>query len=506
MNLKRFVAKSSREALNQVRLEFGDDAVIISNKSVPGGVEVLAMPSADVDAISPPPSAPAAKPAGTPAGRAAAPRVPAAAKPAAAAAPAAASRSKAIPNNLPAQVEEDLAQLEMSTLSFQDYVRQRLMNKRAQNQEQQIATPAQPARPAAVSPRMAAPATAPMAAPAAAVAPQAGAVMPSLSMPGTPASEPMLAGELRAMRSLIQEQLSLMTLMDGARRQPAQGKAMRLLAGAGFSPMLTREIAQRVPQHVDESQVESWLLDLLARNLKCDEADPLGAFAEGGIFALVGPTGVGKTTTAAKIAAQFAMRHGAHEVGLITVDTYRMAAHEHLRGFGRLIGVPVYAAADATALADLLSLLSSKKLVIVDTVGVGQRDERVKDLLGMLAHPRMQRVTVLNASAQPETLDDVVRAYGTASHRGVILSKIDESVKLGPTLDVCLRHKLSIAGLTNGQRVPEDWHPAHRAMLAHKALKHQSQGAFSMLEGDIGLSMGLAVASGQGGQGGYLHA
>ncbi len=500
MNLKRFVAKSSREALNQVRLEFGDDAVIISNKSVPGGVEVLAMPSADVDAISPQAAAPAAKPAARSAGQRTAA---AASKPVSP--PVAAARAKG-PTPLSPQVEEDLAQLEMSTLSFQDYVRQRLMNKRAQSQEQQTVPQATApvARPAIVPQRMAAPSL--TAGSPGAPVPQAGATMPSLTMPGTPAAEPMLAGELRAMRSLIQEQLSLMTLMDGARRQPAQGKAMRLLAGAGFSPMLTREIAQRVPQHVDETQVESWLLDLLARNLKCDEADPLGAFAEGGIFALVGPTGVGKTTTAAKIAAQFAMRHGAHEVGLITVDTYRMAAHEHLRGFGRLIGVPVYAAADATALADLLSLLSSKKLVVVDTVGVGQRDERVKDLLGMLAHPRMQRVTVLNASAQPETLDDVVRAYGSASQRGVILSKIDESVKLGPTLDVCLRHKLTIAGLTNGQRVPEDWHPAHRAMLAHKALKHQSQGAFSMLEGDIGLSMGLAVASGQAAQGGYLHA
>jgi flagellar biosynthesis protein FlhF len=500
MNLKRFVAKSSREALNQVRLEFGDDAVIISNKSVPGGVEVLAMPSADVDAISPQAAAPAAKPAARSAGQRTAA---AASRPVSP--PVAAARAKAS-TPLSPQVEEDLAQLEMSTLSFEDYVRQRLMNKRAQNQEQQTVPQATApvARPAIVPQRMAAPSL--TAGSPGAPVPQAGATMPSLTMPGTPAAEPMLAGELRAMRSLIQEQLSLMTLMDGARRQPAQGKAMRLLAGAGFSPMLTREIAQRVPQHVDETQVESWLLDLLARNLKCDEADPLGAFAEGGIFALVGPTGVGKTTTAAKIAAQFAMRHGAHEVGLITVDTYRMAAHEHLRGFGRLIGVPVYAAADATALADLLSLLSSKKLVVVDTVGVGQRDERVKDLLGMLAHPRMQRVTVLNASAQPETLDDVVRAYGSASQRGVILSKIDESVKLGPTLDVCLRHKLTIAGLTNGQRVPEDWHPAHRAMLAHKALKHQSQGAFSMLEGDIGLSMGLAVASGQVAQGGYLHA
>ncbi|HET7773119.1 MAG TPA: flagellar biosynthesis protein FlhF, partial [Burkholderiaceae bacterium] len=394
MNLKRFVAKSSREALNQVRLEFGDDAVIISNKSVSGGVEVLAMPSADVDAISPAPAAPAAKAPARPA----APRTaaPSGARQAAAA-PVATPRAKPAAAALSPQVEEDLAQLEMSTLSFQDYVRQRLVNKRAQNQASQAAPAA--ARPAIVPQRVAAPAGVP-AAPAVSH-PAAGTTMPSLSMPGTPAAEPVLAGELRAMRSLIQEQLSLMTLMDGARRQPAQGKAMRLLAGAGFSPMLTREIAQRVPQHVDEAQVESWLLDLLTRNLKCDEADPLGAFAEGGIFALVGPTGVGKTTTAAKIAAQFAMRHGAHEVGLITVDTYRMAAHEHLRGFGRLIGVPVYAAADATALADLLSLLSSKKLVIVDTVGVGQRDERVKDLLGMLAHPRMQRVTVLNASAQP---------------------------------------------------------------------------------------------------------
>jgi flagellar biosynthesis protein FlhF len=225
-----------------------------------------------------------------------------------------------------------------------------------------------------------------------------------------------------------------------------------------------RKLAESCPSDFRSGEVAdetAWAAHVLSRNLHTDEGAP-AIEDRGGVFALIGSTGVGKTTTTAKLAAHFATKYGASQLGLITLDAYRIGAHEQLRAYGRILGVPVHTAHDRASLDDLLDLLSSKKLVLIDTAGMAQRDSRTQELLEMLAHPSIKKLLVINAAQQGETIEDVVGAWKGAACEGVVLSKIDEAVKLAPALDTLIRHKLKVLGVANGQRVPEDWHRRHR--------------------------------------------
>jgi flagellar biosynthesis protein FlhF len=164
----------------------------------------------------------------------------------------------------------------------------------------------------------------------------------------------------------------------------------------------------------------------------------------GGVYALIGATGVGKTTSTAKLAAAFATKHGAANLGLITLDAYRVAAHEQLRTYGRILGVPVHTAHDRASLEDLLDLLSAKKMVLIDTAGMAQRDTRTRELLEMLSHRSVNRLLVVNAAQQGETIEDVLVPTAPPAAAGVVLSKIDEAVKLGPALDAMIRHACKV--------------------------------------------------------------
>jgi flagellar biosynthesis protein FlhF len=196
---------------------------------------------------------------------------------------------------------------------------------------------------------------------------------------------------------------------------------------------------------------------------------------------------VGKTTSTAKLAAAFATKHGATNLGLITLDAYRLGAHEQLRAYGRILGVPVHTAHDRVALEDLLVLLAGKRLVLIDTAGLAQRDTRTRELLEMLSHTSIHRVLVINAAAQGETIEDVMVAYKATSACGIVLSKLDEAVKLGPALDAVIRHRLKIVAIANGQRVPEDWHRLTAQALIHRALRCSAAPAWRMDSRDVNL-------------------
>jgi flagellar biosynthesis protein FlhF len=213
------------------------------------------------------------------------------------------------------------------------------------------------------------------------------------------------------------------------------------------------------------------------------------------VFALVGPTGVGKTTTVAKLAARFAVKYGTNALGLITLDAYRVAAHEQLRAYGRILGTPVHLAQDGATLRELLASMRGKRLVLIDTCGVGPRDERLNEMLAMLAEAgrdaqRVQPVLLLNAGSHTETLDETARAWRAPQAAGCILTKLDEAARVGGALDCALRYKLTLLGLTNGQRVPEDLHLPNAKLLAHLALKPGGQ-AFALAESE---ATALAVA------------
>ena len=205
------------------------------------------------------------------------------------------------------------------------------------------------------------------------------------------------------------------------------------------------------------------------------------------VILMVGVNGTGKTTSTAKLAAAFATQYGAANLGLITLDAYRVGAHEQLRTYGRILGVPVHTAHDRASLEDLLELLSGKKMVLIDTAGMAQRDSRTRELLDMLSHRSIQRLLVVDASAQGETIDEVITNWRAAQCKGVVLSKIDEAVKLAPALDALIRHKLKVLGVANGQRVPEDWHRLSANALVQRAMRAPTNSAWKLEADDVQL-------------------
>jgi flagellar biosynthesis protein FlhF len=259
-------------------------------------------------------------------------------------------------------------------------------------------------------------------------------------------SEPVL-DELRSMKRLIEERFGALAFMEKLQRQPRQAELTQRLLDIGFSPALIRKLVDACRR----GEATRWPGPPACSSATCHRRGRAALEDQGGVYALVGATGVGKTTTTAKLAAAFATSTAPRNLGLITLDAYRVGAHEQLRTYGRILGVPVHTAHDRASLEDLLDLLSAKKMVLIDTAGMAQRDSRTRELLDMLSAPRsVKRLLVVNAASQGETIEDVMVAYRAASCRGVVLSKLDEAVKLGPALDALIRHKLQ--GDRRGQR------------------------------------------------------
>jgi flagellar biosynthesis protein FlhF len=519
MNVKRFTARTSREAMQKVRQAFGDDAVVLSNKPCPEGVEILAMPPEGIESIERLDTGrgtPAAPSRLAQAARAPAPP---------ARAPAAPARHMADPG-----VQADVGELAMSTLSFQDYVRERMLKKREEamkvrTERAREATPPPAPVPATGSaiearlaqrqriasqgvvsaliepvlePQAALPAPAPMpprasmeAAPSRRLPPvlhdelRAAPAVPALAEDKVARQERSeMMNELRSMKGLIEERFGALAFMEKLQRHPKQAQVTGKLLDCGFSPVLIRKLVEGIASDVQDEM--AWTAEVLERNLLADDA-AASIEDQGGIYALMGATGVGKTTSTAKIAATFAAKHGAGQLGLITLDAYRVGAHEQLRTYGRILGVPVHTAHDRAALEDLLDLLSAKKMVLIDTAGLAQRDTRTRELLDMLSHRSINRLVVVNAASQGETIEDVLVAYRAEQARGIVLTKLDEAVKLGPALDAVIRHRLPVAGVANGQRVPEDWHHLSQRALVHRALRSGGGPAYRMDSNEVSL-------------------
>jgi flagellar biosynthesis protein FlhF len=241
---------------------------------------------------------------------------------------------------------------------------------------------------------------------------------------------------------------------------------MREMINVGFSPALSRQLLEKMPADADKV----WVQKLLAHNIRVAKPNE-DVVTRGGVYALVGPTGVGKTTTTAKLAARAVVRYGADKVALITTDSYRIGAHEQLKIYGKILGVAVHAVRDTEDLKLTLSGLKHKHLVLIDTMGVGQRDSRVAGQAEMFNAAGVQRLLLLNATSAGSTLDDVVRMYHGSGVVGCIPTKLDEAVTLGTVLDVVLRHKLVMHYIASGQRVPEDLHEVNLDYLLHRAFK-----------------------------------
>jgi flagellar biosynthesis protein FlhF len=307
--------------------------------------------------------------------------------------------------------------------------------------------------------------------------------------------------ELQAMKALIEDRFNTLTWLGQARQNPIHSNLMLKLIRAGYSPALSRTIVEKMAEDISAADAMRWMMDVLTRNLRTDaSARPI--HEEGGIFALIGATGVGKTTTAAKLAGLCARTHGPASVGLITLDTYRVGAHEQLRVYGRMLGVVAHLAHDRAALQDLLGLLANKKMVLIDTTGIAPSDPRKREMQETLDLPGINRLLVLNAGGHGDTLDDMVGAFKSGLAQQTILSKIDEAAKIGPALDAAIRHQLVLRGVTTGQKVPEDWDRADAAGLVAMSMRAPARSAFDPAATDLG----FFFAQSTGTKTGQLHA
>jgi len=278
--------------------------------------------------------------------------------------------------------------------------------------------------------------------------------------------------EIRAMRGMMEVQLAEISWDSTQRREPQKALVLRQMLAAGFSASLARYLIDKLPAGRDGNDSMRWIKTVLSRNLGA-LANEDRMLEQGGVFALVGPTGVGKTTSTAKLAARCVMRHGPEKLALITTDAYRIGAHEQLRIYGKILGVMVHAVKDEADLRIALKELRNKHTVLIDTVGVSQRDQMVEAQVAMLAGSGadVKRLLCLNATSTQETLSEVVRAYQGSGLAGCIMTKLDEAASIGNVLDVVIRHKLNLFYISNGQRVPEDMHLADRGYLIDRAFK-----------------------------------
>ncbi len=270
--------------------------------------------------------------------------------------------------------------------------------------------------------------------------------------------------ELAGMREMIERQIGRFA-EERLRGVPARAQALDELAEYGVEINLARSIAAAIPADADRGRARGMTLGLLAKSLVVPRREPI---EEGGVIALIGPTGVGKTTTLAKLAARYARSHSPRDVALVTTDTYRVGGREQLYTYGRLLGMPVIETRNEISLAEVLDRLSDYKLVLVDTPGMGQRDKALAAQFAWLRAARKVRTFLtLPANAQASDLDEVVRRFRNAEPEGTILTKLDETGCLGAALSVLIRHRLPVAYVTDGQRVPEDLHraEAHRLVL-----------------------------------------
>jgi flagellar biosynthesis protein FlhF len=466
MKIKRFVAKDMRTALTEVKEFLGPDAIILSNKKVAEGVEIVA-------AIDPE-SQNAAPQTQTKAQASAAQRQIPRTEP---------RFSTRVDDNeaMPVSGKVNHEQAEAPADSLRELLARQMIKQQGREPAAQSntrpAAPAQPAvSPAAAFERQSSGTSAGI----------ASSQWQELTKQQQQQSQSMamqfdaMRNEMLSMRQLLQHQVSGLMWQDLARREPLRALVIEHLQQLGLSEQVADQLACFMPEDISASEAWDTAMELLGGQLSTTNDDIL---RRGGIVALVGPTGVGKTTTVAKLAAGFAKRHGADQVALITTDSYRIGAFEQLATYGRIIGCPVKQAKDSDELALLLNQMAQRKLILIDTAGMSQRDVRLAEKLASLVHNsrvKIKSYLVLSATAQARVMQETVAQFKRISLAGCIFTKLDECLSLGEVINVAIQNALPVSYLTNGQRVPEDIVVADAADLVQRAeilrLTHSSTG------------------------------
>ena len=415
MKMKRFFAPDIRQAMRNIRQELGAEAVILSNKQVEGGVEIVAAMDYDDAAFQ----SASVSTFSNQSERSVTPAIPAA----------------------PQTVSKiDMAYAEIAT-SREDYnVPPGRIDERAKFESSQE---------------------------------------PTLNE---------MRKELKTLRGLLEKQLSGFAWGDMFRRNPAHMELLQRLGKLGLSATLCKWILAEVSGH-DLEDLWRQAIELLTTSTQVTNDDILN---DGGLVALMGPTGVGKTTTIAKLAARYALRHGPRHVALVSTDNYRIGAHEQLRSYGRILGIPVRIASDMAEFGAILEDFYDKRLVLIDTAGMSQRDSRLAEQFSVMGKEKanIKNYLVLSSATRLSTINETLKAYSDIQMSGCILTKLDETTCLGSALSALIQKQLPISYISDGQRVPEDLHPARSAALISRSLSIMQQS--SELLDDESMSISFA--------------
>ncbi|MEC5387682.1 flagellar biosynthesis protein FlhF [Uliginosibacterium sp. H3] len=495
VSVRKFFGKTAREALLALKSELGADAVVLSNRAVAGGVEIVALPAESMGELNA--------------------TVRAARQPA----PPPAMPSRTLPTsdfppedehsaNIGKQIAAQLARRSQSApkpvfrtgidapahdedTGGHQMVRSFNPPRVTLDADRRVVPSHQPPRPEA--PRNTRPDRPDL--PERRRAAVEDGYANDARVQSLEATNAQLMQELSSIKGMLERQLAGFAWSEISRNAPARTQMMSELLEAGFSAQLTRRLTENIPGEAQINEARDEVRRMINRDLRVQD-NTNDIIDRGGVYALVGPTGVGKTTTTAKLAARCVVRHGAEQLALITTDGYRIGAHEQLRIYGRILGVQVHVVRDAADLRQTLQDLRKKHMVLIDTVGMGQRDKMVNEQSAMLTSAgNVRRLLCLNATARGDTLDDVVSAYEGPDLAGCIFTKLDEAASVAPALDVAMRHELSLFYIANGQRVPEDLHVPNRTYLIHRAMREIAADSPHKIDrADTGLLMATARA------------
>jgi flagellar biosynthesis protein FlhF len=289
------------------------------------------------------------------------------------------------------------------------------------------------------------------------------------SVPVEPQAMMAMQAELAELRALLQQQWGAVGWGDYSYRHPLAAAIFRRLTQLGLGPALCRELVQALPEQQPKKEAWRQVLTGLAAQLPVQNNK---LFERGGVVALLGPAGVGKTTTIAKLAAQYALQQGSEGLALVTTDHFRLAGHEQLKALARILKVPLRVVGENQSLDTVLRGLSRKKLVLIDTAGLGAQEPHFSGQCSLIdaAVTPIEKWLVLSATSQQRLLQRAIAQYGDLKLSGCVLTKLDEAVSLGESFTAIIEHRLPLAYITNGQTIPDDLQVADARSLVDRAV------------------------------------
>jgi len=490
MKIVRHIAPDMRQALRSIRAQLGEDAVILSSRRVPEGVEVTAAVDFDAgslqDAMSAPTESLTPAPLPSPPIATAAPRPLTPAYATAPSHPQVATAAHSAPQ------AQGPGYSHAAASHYFPGAQQAAARPFAHILASDAVPAAIPALAPAPSPAVAAQAAQPTAlvrhvhaadAAPARREPTINIIAPpdqdlaaealAAPPPAAPAGAlgDAMGSELKTLRRMLETQLAQLAWNDLTRRAPMHVEILRELTEIGITQDLSDYILKQLPEKVELGFARRFAIAGLSQYLLVTGDRWL---ENGGRVAFIGSTGVGKTTTLAKLAVRWVLRHGTRDLALVGCDTVRIGAQDQIQSLGQLLGVPVYTPENFESLPTLLSRLGDRhRLILIDTPGSSLRDPQLSTRLGVLSNcaSQMETALVLAASTQAGAIEETVKRYAPANPACCVLTKLDEAASLGGALSALIRARLPVSYVSEGQRVPEDLRPARALELVSAAVR-----------------------------------